>query len=99
MAGITSDLAKKSGDPPRGSPDDFRRDNVAGPHGISLSTSMYYFVNSNCANSTSENDSLFMTVMYFKYITVITDSKITESLSKKDLYLVKRLLKNETAEG
>jgi hypothetical protein len=38
MAGITSDLAKKSGDPPRGfsggSPDDFRWDNIAGPHGI-----------------------------------------------------------------
>ena len=37
MAGITSELAKKSGDPPQGvsggSPDDFCRDNIAGPHG------------------------------------------------------------------
>ena len=37
-AGITNDLAQKSGDPPGGvpggSPDDFRRDNIAGPHGI-----------------------------------------------------------------
>ena len=37
MAGITSDLAKKSGDPLRGvtgrSLDNFRRDNIAGPHG------------------------------------------------------------------
>ena len=33
---------------------------------------------------------------YFKYIKVITDSKITESISKKDLNLVKRLLKSET---
>ena len=36
-AGITNDLAQKSGDPPGGvpggSPDDFRRDNIAGPHG------------------------------------------------------------------
>ena len=36
MAGITSDLAKKSGDTPLppggGFPDDFRRDNIAGPH-------------------------------------------------------------------
>ena len=37
LSGFTSDLAKKSGDPPRGvsggSPDDFRRDIIAGPHG------------------------------------------------------------------
>ena len=37
MDEITSDLAKKSGDHPRavsgGSPNDFRRDNIAGPHG------------------------------------------------------------------
>ncbi len=40
-AGITYDLAQKTGDPPGdppggvpgGSPDDFRRDNIAGPHG------------------------------------------------------------------
>ncbi len=44
MAGITNDLAQKSGDPPRnppggvpgGSPDDFCRDNIAGPHGMYL---------------------------------------------------------------
>ena len=33
MAGITSDLAKKSGDLSGWSPDNFRRDNIAGPHG------------------------------------------------------------------
>ena len=43
-----------------------------------------------------------MTVIYFKFankfanVTVITDSQIAKSLSKKDLYfLVKRLLKSE----
>ena len=39
-AGITNDLAQKSGDPPGGvpgeSPDDFRWDNIAGPHGTIL---------------------------------------------------------------
>ena len=43
MPGITSDLAQKIRRPPAeglwgvsgGSPDDFRRDNIAGPHGIS----------------------------------------------------------------
>ena len=35
MAGITSDLAKKNpGTPLGGSPDDFCRDNIAGPHSI-----------------------------------------------------------------
>ena len=34
MAGITSDLAKKSEDHPR----DFRRDNIAGPHGTFFRT-------------------------------------------------------------
>ena len=38
MGGITNDLTKKSGEPPqrvsRGSPDDFRRDNIAGSHGM-----------------------------------------------------------------
>ena len=37
LSGFASDLAKKSGDPPRrvsgGSPDNFRRGNIAGPHG------------------------------------------------------------------
>ena len=37
LSGFASDLAKKSGDPLRrvsgGSPDNFRRDNIAGPHG------------------------------------------------------------------
>ena len=37
LFGFASDLAKKSGDPPRGvsggSPDDFRRDNIDGSHG------------------------------------------------------------------
>jgi hypothetical protein len=51
MAGITSDLAKKSRDPPRrvsgGSPDDFRRDNIAGPHGIFQILNRYFFTNEN----------------------------------------------------
>ena len=38
MPGITSDLAQKIQRPPaeglRGSPDDFRRDNIAGSHGM-----------------------------------------------------------------
>ena len=38
MAGITSNLAQKIRRPPaeglRGSPDDFRRDKIAGSHGI-----------------------------------------------------------------
>ena len=38
LSGFASDLAKKSGDPPRGvsggSPDDFRWDNIDGPHGM-----------------------------------------------------------------
>ena len=34
MAGITSDLAKNPETPRGGSPDDFRRDNIAGPHGM-----------------------------------------------------------------
>ena len=38
MAGITSDLAKNLETPPEtphgGSPDDFRRGNIAGPHGM-----------------------------------------------------------------
>ena len=33
LSGFASDLAKKSGDPPGVSPDDFRRDNIAGSHG------------------------------------------------------------------
>ena len=39
LSGFASDLAKKSGDPLRrvsgGSPDNFCRDNIAGPHGTS----------------------------------------------------------------
>ena len=38
IAGITSDPAKKSENPRRGSPDDFRWHKIAGPHG------MYFFV-------------------------------------------------------
>ena len=38
-------LAKKSGDPPQGvsggSPDDFRRDNIAGPHGMLLNLQQF----------------------------------------------------------
>ena len=37
MAVITSDLAQKIRRPSAGSPDDFRRDNIAGPHGMSFS--------------------------------------------------------------
>ena len=33
LSGFASDLAKKSEDPRGGSPDNFRRDNIAGPHG------------------------------------------------------------------
>ena len=44
LSGFASDLAKKSGDPPRdpprrvsgGSPDNFRRDKIAGPHSMSV---------------------------------------------------------------
>ena len=40
LSGFASDLARKSGDPPRGvsggSPDDFRRDNIDGAHGLSF---------------------------------------------------------------
>ena len=45
MAGITSDLTNKPGDQPRvvsgWSPDDFRRDNIACPHGRLLCFSWF----------------------------------------------------------
>ena len=57
MAGITSDLAKKSGDPPnrvsRVTLDNFCRDNIDGPHDTYLPKYL--------------NELIFLSLMYFSY--------------------------------